>query len=73
MLLNIIPINVTSYQIVLYFSWKTAPPILGSDILLAETKTDKIGHFQLEGGTSALFSMDVHLEVNHSCNEKPVS
>ncbi|KIH64147.1 Transthyretin-like family protein [Ancylostoma duodenale] len=47
--------------------------VIASDVLLAATKTDRNGRFELEGGTSALFTMDVRLKVNHNCNEKRFS
>ncbi|KHJ94863.1 Transthyretin-like family protein [Oesophagostomum dentatum] len=45
---------------------------IGSDTKLDETKTDKNGEFQVEGGKSALFTMDVRLKIYHDCEDKLV-
>ncbi|EYC10363.1 hypothetical protein Y032_0056g2705 [Ancylostoma ceylanicum] len=44
--------------------------VIASDVLLAEAKTDRNGRFEIEGGTTAFFTMDVRLKADHSCNEK---
>ncbi|KAK6744097.1 hypothetical protein RB195_011041 [Necator americanus] len=43
---------------------------IGADTPLAETKTGSDGRFELEGGTSAFLTMNVHLKIYHDCNDK---
>ncbi|CAD6185311.1 unnamed protein product [Caenorhabditis auriculariae] len=45
---------------------------IGPDIILASTKTDSDGNYELSGRSMAFLQMSVHLKIFHDCDDRGV-
>ena len=55
-----------------YFRSEILYLILGPDILLGETKSDKNGVYEAIGGLQSVFPLNVHLRISHECDDRMI-